>query len=351
MPQRIFILVLAAVSLVACDKNKKEDFDRSAMLNNMVNTVIAPSYNQMESSLDDLDTKANSFTANTDATNLNALKSSFVNAYTAFQQVKMLDFGPFMDYGVKASMNTYPTDTVQIGSNITNGSYTLGSLDNVDAIGFPAIDFLLYHTDESAIITEFLDVNRQTYLTDLTAKMKSEFALVMSGWSSHQAAFIAADGNDASSSTSLIFNEFVKDIELLKNAKIGIPAGQQTGGMTLPNYVEAYYSGISTDLALTNLTALKNVFNGGAGIGFDDYIKDVEDDETTVSLADNINNQFDICIQAVQDIGTPLSEKVDTNPTAVNTAFLEIKKLVTYGKTDMSSTLGLLITFQDNDGD
>ncbi|MBD3638819.1 MAG: imelysin family protein [Crocinitomicaceae bacterium] len=349
------IICLIAALLVGCKKDDKPEFDRKAMLTNMASTVIQPAYTGMAADLAALHTSATNFTANPTVTALNTLKSDFIEAYKTWQHCKMFDFGPMMDYGIKASMNTYPTDTVQIQNNVSTGVYTLTALENVDAIGFPAIDFLLYYQGETAVINSFTTdpnaTNRKTYLTDVTAKMKSEFDLVVSGWSSYESSFIASDGNDAGSSTSLLFNEFVKDIELLKNAKIGIPAGQQTGGMPLPDYVEAYYSGISTSLAIESIIGLKNVFNGATGSGFDDYIKDVEGEDVTVSLADNINTQFDVCKSAVNTIGNPLSDKVTTANTTVNNAYLEIKKLVTYCKTDMSSTLGLLITFQDNDGD
>ena len=353
---KILIACSLAILLASCHKNKnKDEFDRKTMLNNMASTVIMPSLNTMVADLDDMDTKAQTFGSSATPENLITLKTSFLKAYKTFQHCKMFDFGPMMDYSVKASMNTYPTDTAQIQTNVSSGTYTLTSLDNIDAIGFPALDFLLYYQGETAVINSFTTdqfaSNRITYLTDLTGKMKTEFDLVISGWSSYESTFINSDGNDVGSSTSLMFNELVKDLELLKTAKIGIPAGQLSGGTILPTYTEAYFSGLSIDLAIENISALKTVFTGGSGSGFDDYIADVQDENVTPNLEDEIRDQFDLCLSAISAIGNPLSDKVSSSPSTVNEAYLQIKKLVTYCKTDMSSTLGLLITFQDNDGD
>lgn len=350
------ILISSLTLLASCDKGgTPEEFDRSAMLTNMADNVIVPELNGLGTDLEALDNSADAFVAAPNASNLNDLKADYIAAYYSFQHCKMYDFGPMMDYAVKSAMNTYPTDTIQIQSNISSGSYNLGTIENVDAIGFPAIDFLLYYQSESQVINSFDTApdaaNRRTYLTDITSKMKTEFDLVISGWSNYKADFIANDGNDAASSTSSLFNEFLKDIELAKNAKIGIPAGQQTGGQTLPSYVEGYYSGQSINLAIESIKGLKKAFSGDIGLGFDDYVVDVQGMDGTGSLAHNIQTQFNVVSDALAAIGSPLSEKVDTNPTAVNTAYLELKKLVTYCKTDMSSTLGLLVTFQDNDGD
>jgi predicted lipoprotein len=321
----------------------------------MYSSVISPAINNLDAELAKLSTKSLNFTNGPSEITLEELKTAFSDTYLTFQHIKPLNFGPLDDYGVVTSMNTYPTDTSKIQTNISSGSYVLGSAANLNAIGLPAIDYLLYHTTNSEVIIEFSTnpyaQNRVTYLTELISKMKTELASAKTSWNNYNSTFIEADGNDIGGSTSILFNSFVKDIELIKNAKIGIPAGFQTSGQTLPTYCEAYFSGISIELALENLKALQNIFNGGSALGFDDYIKDVEDESVTNSLADNINSQFESCKSKLNVIGNPLSNMVDSNPTAVSDAWQEIKKMITYTKTDMSSILGLLITFQDNDGD
>jgi predicted lipoprotein len=359
MVSRKFLIIAVALPLIAgCDKDEETtEFDRKAMLNNMATAVIIPAFNQLNTDLTDLDASAQTFTATPNTLNLQVVRADFLVAYKSFQKCKMYDFGPMMDQVAKSSMNTYPTDISQIENNISTGSWDLDAVSNIDAIGFPAIDYLLYpaFSSESAAIDSFTTGSsanaRAQYLTDVTSKMKTQSNAIASAWSGYQSGFANADGNDVGSSTSLMFNEFIKDIELLKNAKIGIPAGQQTGGQTLPTYVEGYYSQSSIDLAKESVLGLKETFLGGSGSGFDDYIRDVESEDVTVSLADNIINQFDVLTAKLDAIGSPLSDMLDSNPTGVNEAWQESKKLVTYCKTDMSSALGLLITFQDNDGD
>lgn len=356
MRYSIFYLSVIFFSAIGCKKPTDiEDFDRKGMLTNMHSSVIIPAINNLDAELANLSAKSLSFTSDPSELSLENLKSAFGSTYLSFQHVKPLNFGPLDDYGVVTSMNTYPTDTSKIQTNILSGSYILASAANLNAIGLPAIDYLLYHATNSQIIFEFSTdteaQNRATYLTELISKMETELTTAKANWDSYNTTFIDADANDIGSSTSILFNAFVKDIELIKNAKIGIPAGFQTSGQTLPAYCEAYFSGMSIELALENLKALQNIFNGGNSLGFDDYIKDVEDESVTNSLADNINSQFESCKSKLNAVGSPLSNKIDSNPTAVSDAWQEIKKLITYTKTDMSSILGLLITFQDNDGD
>ena len=53
----------------------------------------------------------------------------------------------------------------------------------------------------------------------------------------------------------------------------------------------------------------------------------------------------------MEQIPAPLSIAVDQYKTEVDAAYLEIQKNVIMLKTDMPSAMGVLITYQDNDGD
>ena len=343
------------IGITACQKDDEPEFDRKAMLENMASSVIIPQYETLNTTISALHTEATEFTANPTLATLGELRAQYILACRDFLYCGMYNFGPAMDYGIKAAFNTFPVDTAKIEANISAGSYVLGSAANTTAIGLPAMDYLLYFGSDAEILGRFTAATtspgRKTYLVDLVAKMKDEFQLTLNKWSSYKAEFLVADGNDVASSCSYLLNELVKDIELLKNARVGIPAGQQTGGATMPEMAEAYYSGKSIEFAKYQLHGIRLAFTGGAGIGFDDYIRDVEGDEVETSLADNIISQIDVCTAKLNALAGPLSNDVDANAAGVNELYLELKKLVVYCKTDMTSMLGILITYQDNDGD
>lgn len=351
----IFLLTTATL-ITSCKEDDKPEFDRKAMLTNMASAVIIPAYETLNASLALFYTKAVDFTNNPNTTTLSDLRVQYIITNKDYQRCAMYSFGPALDYGIKGAFNTFPADTQKIEDNIAVGVYSLGSVANTTAIGFPAIDYLLYFGSEAAIISKFSTAPgsglRKIYLTDLITKMKNEFQPVLNQWNgSYKTTFINADGNDVASSCSYLLNEFVKDLELVKNAKVGIPAGQFTGGATMPEYVEGYYSGLSNTFGYESLVGLETCFTGGSGSGFDDYIRDVESDDLTNSLADNIITQFGVCKTKMNALANPLSNTIGSDFSSVNDVYLELKKLVVYCKTDMTSMLGILITYQDNDGD
>lgn len=352
----LYFIFIGLFMVTACKKPTAPEFDRTALLTNMANIEIKPALVQFTEDLVQLSDAATTFESSTSFDNLTALRSTFKNAYTQFEKIKMYDFGPAANHGIKTSMNTYPTDSDKIDANITSGSYSLGAVSNVDAIGFPAIDYLLYNGTDTEVLNRFsVDPdaeNARIYISALIAKMNLDFAPVLSEWNTgYTETFINANGTDIGSSISLLYNEFVKDLELLKNAKIGIPAGFFSGGETFPTYVEAYYSAESKTLALTSLTALKEVFTGGDGIGFDDYMDFVDETEDLSLTSSEILAQFDVCYTKVNALNSPLSADIPVNYDGFNEAFQEIKKLVAYAKTDIPTALGVLITFSDTDGD
>lgn len=352
----ISFISVGLLAITACKKTTAPEFDRSALLTHTANVEIKPALIQFTEDLVLLSDAATIFESAISFDNLSALRTAFSNAYLQFQTIKMYDFGPAAINGIKASMNTYPTDSEKINANITSGSYILGAVSNVAAIGFPALDYLLFDGSDTDVLNRFAvdpdATNAIAYLDALIAKMNLDFAPVMSDWNTgYTETFIKADGTDIGSSISILYNEFVKDLELLKNAKIGIPAGFFSGGETFPTYVEAYYSAESKALALTNITALKDVFTGGNGIGFDDYMNYVGETEDLPLAASEITAQFDICYEKINALGDPLSSDIPVNFEGFNEAFQEIKRLVAYAKTDVPTTLGVLITFSDTDGD
>ncbi|MBX9852372.1 MAG: hypothetical protein K2X86_11525 [Cytophagaceae bacterium] len=153
----------------------------------------------------------------------------------------------------------------------------------------------------------------------------------------------------------MLVNQFNQDMELTKNFRIGIPLGKQSGGVTYPEKVEAYYSGISVELAELHIQAIENLYLGrssaGNGIGFDDYLDQMEAGYNGGSLNAAIKNQFTATLSKFALLTDPLSADIVNNPAVVDAAYLELQKTIVLTKTDMASALSILITYVDNDGD
>lgn len=369
----LFILGLAACLAViqACSKSggtggsKPGDssFDRKGLLTNMSTNIILPAYTSFQASASTLNDAVVAFNATPNSTTLTAAQNALVAAYKQWQSTSEYDFGPANQANYRANINTYPTDVNQIGVNITANTYNQDLLANLAAKGLPAIDYLLFGVgaDNNAILAQYTvdakAANRKTYLAALAAEVKTRTTNILNAWNgTYKATFLAADGTDVGSSLGQLVNQLVFDYEILKNYEIGIPAGVQSLGTLYPQKVQAYYSKASLQLALLHLQAMQNLYQGksaqGDGLGLDDYLIKVNAKYTDGrALNDVILAQFATATAKLQALNGTLADNIQTNTAAVTAAYTELQKLTVLLKTDMTSSLGILITFGDNDGD
>jgi len=348
------VVVIAFVSIAAsCKKSTVEtpDFDKAQLLDNVASNIIVPSLNDFDAKLSALKSSFEVFEGNRTLANLEVFRTNWKAAYFSWQTIKIFDFGPIYNNGFKGATGTFPSDTTQIQSNITNGGYNLASASNVDAIGLSALDYLLY---QPTALGDFINSSNYTvYTSQVIEKMISELSVVSSAWSSNKSTFIASTGTETTSAFSLLINEFNKDYELSKNAKLGIPIGKQSLGIQLPEYIEARNSGYSLDLLRQSMVSLQGLYNGdynatsGSGVGFHEYLVHLE----RTDLANDINTKFNSILSKIDSFQDSLEDEMVTNTAELDALYNLIHQQVINLKTDMTSAFGVLITYQDNDGD
>ncbi|WPU95317.1 imelysin family protein [Mucilaginibacter sabulilitoris] len=364
------IAVSAFVLIQSCSKSnsgsgpadggdKGSSFDRKGMLTNLSTNIIIPAYTAFQTSVTNLDAAVTAFNTAPNATTLVAAQTAFKASYLQWQSTSEFDFGPAADVTLRANTNTYPLDVGQVNDNITAGTYDPDFLKNLSAKGLPALDYLLFGTgvDNNAILLQYTSdakaANRKAYLAKLSAELKTNITKVTAAWNgAYKATFLNATGTDVGSSTGQLINQLVFDYEILKNYEIGIPAGVQSMGTTFPEKVQAYNAKISVQLALAHLQAILDIYTGKDGIGLDDYLISAKAKASDgSSLNDTILKQFATAKTKLQILKDPLSDNIKNNNAAVTAAYTELQKLTVLLKTDMTSSLGILITYGDNDGD
>ena len=198
-----------------------------------------------------------------------------------------------------------------------------------------------------------------TYLLENISYMKEKVDAVTNEWASSGGNYISTfaseenAGTDVGSSLGMLVNAMVLHYErFLRDGKIGIPLGVRSAGVTRPQATEAFYAGYSLELAVANMQAMERLYagtglDGNDGIGIDENLEALGASD----LAEQIDSEFDNSISALQGLSDPLSNQIETSKDSVTSAFQELQQLVPLLKADMSSIMGITITFQDNDGD
>lgn len=370
MIKKIFPVVLLAVFIVACsssDDNVVPDtpdptpFDRAALLRNMADNLIIPAFQALNNDLSTVSTAKDDFVATPNQANLDALRTAWLTAYKTWQHVEAFNIGKAEEIQYNFQMNIYPVNTTDVQNNISSGSYDLTHPNNNDAVGFPALDYMLYGVgaDDAGILEKYStnaeSVKYQTYLSDLINQMKSLTQEVLNDWNAtYRDTFIASTANTATSAVNKIVNDYIFYYEKgLRANKIGIPAGNFSS-TPLPEKVEAFYNQeVSKELALEALTAVQNIFNGKhfgsntTGIGFKGYLDSLDRTE----LATMISGQFNTARQKIQALNANFYTQINTDNTKMTEAYDALQAAVVLLKVDMLQAFNISVDYVDADGD
>lgn len=343
-----------------------DNYDRTAMLTHWANNIIIPSYENYDDKMQTLSSDVINFTTTPTEVNLQLVRTSWINAYKAYQKVTLFYVGKALEIHLKETTNTYPTDATAIENNIASGGYNLDLLSQYSKQGFPALDYLingLGTTDADILVfyTSNTNANKyKQYLLDVTNKLKANSNSVVTDWNStYRNAFISSNGNAVSSSVNKITNLFVKNLEKdIRSGKIGIPAGIFSSGTLFPEKVEAFYKkDISKELLNVALQAQQDFFNGKnfnsstTGPSLKSYLDYVNAVRSGQNLSDIINNQFTSSFTANNLLNDNFASQITSDNSKMLNAYDALQQNVVYIKLDMMQALNITIDYVDTDGD
>jgi hypothetical protein len=360
----IIYVVISLVFFLSCGSEKKElglvKFDRGEMLLNYANNLIIPAYNNTLVNLNNLGATIQNFELNPTENNLLEVQLSLKKCMLSWQHANGFNFGPAGEQGIQKSLQeeiaTFPVNTLLIGNYILANDTFFNNFSR-DTRGFFAIEYLVFDSMSSSQIVDIFKTtpNRFKYLKACFNHLQKKVFTVSNGWNTYKETFISNNGTDIGSSTSYLYNEFLKSFESLKNYKFGIPLGLRPGQtVSLPKNVEAYYSGYSSELAKENWKSIADIWNGKGingidGIGFKEYLEKVEGGVNLIVLTQQqlINTEAAFLLLPNKKLSNAITEDFNI----VNNVHTELQKTTRFYKSDLSSLIGIAVTYSSGDGD
>lgn len=350
-------------AIAGCKKDEVIEssvFDRTEMLRNYAENHIQPGFNELFNNVNALNEAVTTFSNELSPTTLEAAQAAWRVAYLQFMKVNSFNFGPAGEQGLSKNLTeetaTWPANVELIEANIEAGNATLNDF-NRDSRGFHAMDYLLFAEDANATLLAFADPNRVDYLRAISERLLSQIDEVNTAWhTGYLNEFIANNGTDVGSSTSMLYNEFVKSFEALKNFKLALPMGLRAGQTQAePQLVEARYSGLSLECFRLHYTSIVDLWfgrtaGGTSGTGWKSYIASIDGGE---ALIHSTEAQLALIDQALGSIPNEpsLEMQINSNFDELNTLHTRLQQHTRFFKSDMSSLLGITITFSSGDGD
>jgi hypothetical protein len=371
-------LLMAALFLAACAETAEppaqtatavpdDGFDRRAMLENMTRQVILPAHEELVERLADLETAVVLFTDDPNLETLTAVREAWLAANLARMALLPFRIGPVDDSLLHNRMDNRPPrvkfidETVIAGTEPITGDY-LASIGS-SSVGLGAMEYLLFDPvgGDTAVLQSFTTAEnserRRQLLQGLAANLHQRGRELAQIWQpdgeNYAGAFIEADmdGGELQGSMNMLVNQMIADVEEIVASRLGKPSGQRSNGVVRPDLVEAAYSGASLPRIIATVMGVQLAFNGGDGLGFDDYLDYLGATYEGEPLSAAINGQFEATLAALGEIEGSLETAVETDLAQVETAVEETRALLVLLKVDTTNHLGVTLTFNDNDGD
>jgi len=217
---------------------------------------------------------------------------------------------------------------------------------------------MLHHNSPNNIVQ--LYINNPLYgsfLNALIDNMISITDLVAEDWNTYREDFINSTDNTITSSINLLINDYIYYFEkFFRDGKIAIPAGIRSGGIPLPNSVEAYYKAdVSKELALEALYACENFFSGKylsidvSDVSLLAYLNYLPSSPT--GLAEDISTKFTEIEVGINSLNDNFILQIEDTHIPMVQVFATMQQQVALLKTDMLGALQISIDYLDTDGD
>lgn len=358
----LLILVIAGISLQACsddDGGNEPDGsenDFTALLTNQIDGVILPAMEAYQLEMTDFENVVKGVSLPADDADLTSLRNAFSDAYTAYQAAAVHDYFSTSSIGLTNRTNLYPIDLTVLETLIDTESFNFGSDNHERADGFPAIDFMLYGSDN--VVAYFNeDEKRLAFLSALISDMKTISDDLVSQWTSLRGPFTESAGTGLGSAISGQLNGSLAYYEFtVREDKVGIPVGL-VGPNDSPitpdaTKIEAFYrsqadgnDNFTLSLVKTAVEEMEKIYLGtnSAGVngqGYDDLL--IVREQT--SIDEDIKAQF-LAIYTEIDSRSSITE--DNNRELYDL----IQGLVTLYKSDLFPILNIQDADGANDGD
>jgi predicted lipoprotein len=345
-------------------------FDRAVFLRETATNLIVPAYRDTRERIAALQSATERFAASPENQTLQEARQAWILAYTTWLRAAPFDFGPAESpFGtLRENIAVFPINPRLTEQFIAESRTDLNNF-NRDTRGLLGIEYLLFAANVQETIRLFTaDENaakRRAYLAAIMNDVKKRVDATAEPWlragdASFVEEFARNNGTSVGTSTSMLFNEFVKSYEALKNFKIGVPFGFRAGQtVAAPQNIEAPYSQMSLEFMRIHLQIIEDVWAGktttatGGTLdftGFEEYLASVQGGAELITATKNQLTQLKTALENVPTTPT-LSELITQNHPSLRVLHDEAQKMTRFFKSDMSSLLGISITFSSGDGD
>lgn len=350
-----------AIAIAACTLTLSlGDGPRRRVLGELFVDVMMPTYEDVVMRTDSLRTSARAFESAPTIANLGALRDAWRAARQPWKETDAFRFGPLALVSLGLSIDQV-VDPARIeeeiaGAQSIDAAYfaTLGA----NKKGFHAIEYLIFdgaNVGDTAVLASLADPRRLAFLVGAADDVAQNARALRDAWEI-QGASLADPGADnemfetIKKSVDDLVNAQWSEAEQVADMRIGTPLGTKAGGTPQPDEQESGPSDTSVDDMAGTLRGIRNIYfgsrDGAPGRGIGSLVA-----AQSPALDRRVRDAFDRALAAVAAIPTPYREALLAKDPRVLAAYDAVQELEATLRTEVVSSLGATVKFNDNDGD
>ena len=387
--RRILPLLVASIatSTLYCSRPATADVDaREYILKTWGDELIVPQYAATHERAITLRQDLETLCASGDPTeaNLESARQSWKLTRTEWKRAEVFAFGPHVDFPARygSMIDFWPVRPDSVEETIDQ--LATGTLDKQNfstqvgaaSRGLPAIEYALFSTGDTTPPTfEQMRAHLQRpgvcdYLVAASIDLEAQTLGIHDAWSSQQGDYIGhltdperfPDGMfmDRTESLSEIVNRMAFTLDNMRRDRLGKPAGEQTGQISLSSQ-ESLYSQHALEDMLATLDMITWLVHGKADTNQQDEALPASQDHYWLAdhprlfqrqdLIADFDAQMATCRARLEALKPSLSQAIEQDPEQIFEVIDELGELQRIIQVDIIQALSLTRTFNDSDGD
>ena len=334
---------LAITFAVGCNKDDNNDDEQNRLvaqaateqqvINDVVDNVIIPTYQELDSKTQAMVTALTALEANTTTATFEAARKAWVEARTPWEQSEGFLYGPVKQpEDLDEAMDTWPVSVTEM-NKILNGTASITAdviKSNPETRGFHLIEYLIWGLNGDATS---LTARQKEYLKAAAQDMKNNTTAVLIGWGNagtYNSDFKnASKGTGKYKSTANAVSEIASGLWHIANEVAAEKIANCFNEAGEPQFdkEESRFSNNSKKDFADNIRSIQNVYlgkyNGKQGKGISDLIKAKD-----AALDTKLKNKIQEAIDNLEAIPGTFTEAIKTGNTAGNSAVRKAQNTV-----------------------
>lgn len=358
--KRYCISFLVFFIILGCntkDENKSsESFNVSDLLSDLTRYQIIPTVDNFNEQAVRLNTIIEAYLSNPNEDEFLKIKNQWKLTTLAYEKVYAFNIGNVRSQFLHEAIYLWPIATNSIEDILQKtpqiDENAIAALSpSIKSIA--ALEYLLFKSGTTETNTEFISSeNRQNYLKYAALNIQQQSERIQNIWSTsgenYSDEFINSNENGIQGSFNKYFNGLYNLIDTGKVSKIGKPSGLENSPVINPLLSQAFRSDLSLPILKENMVILERAYFNPEGLGINDYVTYIRRNDDLNLLIQEKISEVKLAIEAIP---VPFFDAITSHYSLVEDLHTKLKELLIIFSTDLRSTLSIVITSTDNDGD